>query len=266
MIAYIVYFIFSIIMGIALLFVSLFNYKIRTNYYTSHKQFFKLWQLLKGIKNSNKQVLMFHAASAGEYEQIQPILRGIDRTKYFIVQTLTSPSIYNVEKNTKLYDVKCYHPFDVIWLSYLFFKITNPEKYIITRHDLWPGHILMANYFKIPIYYINANIHQNSIWYKKPLRFLSRYFFNKVNYFVVPSQYIAGNLKDICPTARFIISQDTRFNQVFHKLKHPPSLVYDLLKKMYPNSDQVMVFGSIDKGDEKLLNNLPKLVENKKLF
>ena len=105
MIAYIVYFLLSIIMGVVLLLASLFNYKIRTNYYNSHKQIFKLWHLLKGIKNSNKQVLMFHAASAGEYEQIQPILRGIDRTKFFIVQTLTSPSIYNIEKIS----LPCHH-------------------------------------------------------------------------------------------------------------------------------------------------------------
>ena len=93
---------------------------------------------------------MFHAASAGEYEQLKPILRGIDRTNFFIVQSFTSPSIYKVQENATLYDIKCYHPFDIFWLSYLFFKIISPEKYIITRHDIWPGHILMANYLIFP--------------------------------------------------------------------------------------------------------------------
>ena len=60
---------------------------------------------------------MFHAASAGEYEQIKPILRGINRSEFFIIQTFTSPTIYNVESvyGEDLYDIKCYHPFDIFW-------------------------------------------------------------------------------------------------------------------------------------------------------
>ena len=67
-------------MGIVLLLLSIFNAKIRSNYYNSYKQIFKLLQLSGDIKNSNRKVLMFHAASAGEYEQIKPILRGLNRS------------------------------------------------------------------------------------------------------------------------------------------------------------------------------------------
>ena len=60
MIAYIVYFFISILMGIVLLLLSIFNAKIRSNYYNSYKQIFKLLQLSGDIKNSNRKVLMFH--------------------------------------------------------------------------------------------------------------------------------------------------------------------------------------------------------------
>ena len=127
MIAYIVYFLISILMGIVLLLLSIFNAKIRANYYNSYKQIFKLLQLSGDIKNSNRKVLMFHAASAGEYEQIKPILRGLNRSEFFIVQTFTSPTIYNITSVNEeaLYDIKCYHPFDIFWLSYSFFKIIH---------------------------------------------------------------------------------------------------------------------------------------------
>ena len=94
-------------MGIVLLLLSIVNSKIRANYYNSYKQIFKLLQLSGNIKNSNKKVLMFHAASAGEYEQIKPILRGINRSKFFIVQTFTSSTIYNIESvsGENLYDI-----------------------------------------------------------------------------------------------------------------------------------------------------------------
>jgi len=263
MIVYILYFIISIIMGILLLFISIFNFKIRANYYHSYKQIFSLSQSLKNI---DKKILLFHAASAGEYEQIQPILRGVDRTKFFIVQSFTSPSIYNIDKDSSLYDIECYHPFDILWLSYLFFKIINPSKYIITRHDIWPGHILMAHHFKIPIYYINANIHKNSIWYKKSLRFLVKYFFKKINYFVVPSQYISENLMRILPSAPSAIVQDTRFNQIIHLKKNTaPNYTVSNADNITPN--QVIVFGSIDQSDEKLIFNiLPHIIKDKKII
>ena len=266
MIVYIVYFLFSVIMGFVLLLASVFNHKIRTNYYNSYKQLFQLKKILRDVKNSNKQVLIFHAASVGEYEQIKPILRGVDGTKFFIVQTFTSPSIYNVETNDEgLYDMKCYHPLDIFWLSYLFFRIIHPNKYIITRHDLWPGHILMANYFKIPIYYINANIHKNSIWYKKSFRFLSRFFLNKINRFVVPSKYISENLHEILPTAVSVIMQDTRFNQTVY-LKNR-SKNYQFINQENPSRNQVITFGSIDEMDEKIIYKiLPTLCKIKKII
>ena len=266
MIAYIIYFLISIIMGIILLLVSVFNSKIRTNYYYSYKQLFELSKLFKNRRNQHQQILMFHAASSGEYEQIKPILRGIDRTNFFIVQTFTSPSIYNTEENSTLYDIKCYHPFDVFWLSFLFFKIINPVKYIVTRHDLWPGHILMAKYFQIPIYYINANIHQNSIWYNQSVRFIARYFLKKINYFVVPSIYIKDNLYDILPTAHCKVLKDTRFNQIIY-IKNNKSKNNKLDTQLTPQCNKVITFGSIDEKDERVIfKALPILIKGKKII
>jgi len=255
-------------MGIVLLLLSIFNSKIRSNYYNSYKQIFKLLKLSYDIKNSNKKVLMFHAASTGEYEQIKPILRGLNRNKFFIIQTFTSPTIYNIESidGEDLYDIKCYHPFDIFWLSYSFFKIIHPEKYIITRHDLWPGHILMANHFQIPIYYINANIHHNSIWYNQSLKCVAKYFLNKIHCFVVPSIYIAENLSNIIPSAKPLIVQDTRFNQIIHikNTRHKENKLnnqYDIPR------NKIITFGSIDDVDEKLIFKiLPLITKNKKII
>jgi len=252
-------------MEILVLFFSLFNYKIRSNYSSSYKQ---LFYLSRSIKRQNKKVLLFHAASSGEFEQIQPILRGIDRNKFFIVQSFTSPSVYNIKKNNNLYDIKCYHPFDIFWLSYLFFKILNPEKYIITRHDLWPGHILIASYLNISIYFINANIHKNSIWYKRSLKKIARYFLNKIHHIIVPSQYIYNNVCEIVSPNNIIISKDTRFNQVAYKLQKTSFGVNSILKQLYPNSihHQIMVFGSIDSEDEKIINDFHAIVKVKKII
>ena len=56
---------------------------------------------------NNKKILLFHAASSGEFEQIKPILRKLNKNKFFIVQSFTSSTIYHEEKNNNLFDSCC---------------------------------------------------------------------------------------------------------------------------------------------------------------
>ena len=89
MIVYILYIILSPIFGV-LLFISLiFNRKIRLRFFSYSKL---LQQTQNKINKTEKNVLLFHAASNGELEQLKPIFRKIDREKYFILLTISSPS------------------------------------------------------------------------------------------------------------------------------------------------------------------------------
>ena len=120
------YFLISPVLLI-IIYISLpFNKKIRVYLNKKNKTVHHVVDALSKINRKEKKVLLFHAASAGEFEQIQPILNQINRKKYFIIQTFTSPTIYNVAHNNSLFDVCCYHPLDMIWQSYSFFKKVNP--------------------------------------------------------------------------------------------------------------------------------------------
>ena len=69
---------------------SIFNKKIRIIIKEQKKS-------LKKIKPkliTKKKKIVIHAASAGEYEQIKPLLRIIDKDIYFIIVTCMSPTIY----------------------------------------------------------------------------------------------------------------------------------------------------------------------------
>ena len=250
MIPYIIYFIVSIFLEFIIIILSIFNVKIRKNYYNSYKQFFDLFNNLKNIQG--KKIILLHAASAGEFEQLQPILRQIDRKKYFIIQSFTSPTIYEISHSENLFDYKCYHPFDIFWISYLFFKILKPEKYIITRHDLWPGHILNAKRLKIPIYYINANIHKNSIWINPIIKTFSKVIFKKIDLCIVPSQTIKKNLSSIMTEDKIIILPDTRFSQVYDRSIMNKKINY-FFKNI--NDSNNIIFGSYDSKDEKIIYN-----------
>ena len=122
MFLYIIYFLFTPLIWLLLLISSIFQLKIRKNYFSFYN---KLRIVKRYLHNSHqkKKILLFHAASAGEYEQLKPLLRLINKDEYCIVQSFTSPTIYDKEKKSTLFDIACYHPFDLPWLSLYFFLI-----------------------------------------------------------------------------------------------------------------------------------------------
>ena len=251
MLLYILYIIISPLISLFLYIIAIFNYKIRANHCYFYFQLIALNKAIR-LASVNKKILLFHASSSGEYEQLKPILRIIDKKKYFIVQSFTSPTIYNIEsKNSSLFDVACYHPYDFLWRSWLFFKVIKPEKYIITRHDIWPGHIATASFLKIKSYYINANIHRRSIWYQKYFRSLTRWTFNKFTNIFVPSNTIKNNLLLIdIKSSNIKICDDTRFEQILYRSMHQLPTVK--LPKYFLDSNTI-IFGSIDDYDEKII-------------
>ena len=144
MIFYLFYFLLSPILFIIIHILKFFNRKINDHLKFSDSSFNNVINKLSQINRNKKYVLIFHAASAGEFEQLKPILKKIDRKKYFIIQSFTSPTIYNKESKNYLFDVSCYHPYDFWWNSYKFFSKINPKAYIITRQDIWPSHLFIA--------------------------------------------------------------------------------------------------------------------------
>ncbi|MDB4859886.1 3-deoxy-D-manno-octulosonic acid transferase, partial [Candidatus Marinimicrobia bacterium] len=85
---YFLYLLFSPLIFLFIHFYKFFNQKL-FDHIKNEKQLFL--QVLKNIDYS-KKLLIFHAASAGEFEQLKPLLKKINRNKYFILQTFTSPT------------------------------------------------------------------------------------------------------------------------------------------------------------------------------
>jgi len=248
MFLYITYWFCFPILWIIVLIGSIFNTKIRANY-------FSFWSQLKNIhsslKNNKKEIYLFHAASAGEFEQLQPILRLINRNQYYIIVSFTSSTIFSQQKDSKLADYICYHPFDLFWQSYLFFKIIQPTKYIITRHDIWPNHIMIASFLQIKVYFINANIHRNSIWNNRYLSSLTTLLFAKFESIFVPSKQIFNNVKNIkIKNLRIYIYPDSRIDQILYKYHHNRLIIPQTIDKQLTT-----IFASIDKFDEDVIFN-----------
>ena len=162
MIYYFIYFLFSPLFFLVIYIGALFNKKIFKHLKNQKKSFEELIKKINNIDRIKIKVLIFHAASAGEFEQLKPILKNINREKYFTIQTFTSPTIYENEFDNNLFDVSCYHPLDFPWSAFFFLNSFKPTIYLTTRHDIWPHHLVIAKLLKIKCYLINANLYNNS--------------------------------------------------------------------------------------------------------
>ena len=227
---------------------SIFNSKVRSNLFL-YKQ--TLNDVYKKLNKNSKTVILFHAASAGEFEQLKPILMRIDRKKFFIVQSFTSSTIYNSNAYQKYVDVACYQPFDFLFgTSNFFFKTIQPHYYIVTRHDIWPKHIFIANKLGIKIFYINANLHKNSIWLQPYMKNLSKLIFNKISLITVPSKKIKNNITYLADKSKIQILIDTRFQQIYDRFLINKDKDFLSNKILATNN---IIFGSIDRSDENII-------------
>jgi len=247
-----IYFIYTLLSPIFWLFLhiaKLFNPKI-AEHLLDQKQ--SVENVLIKIQNESngRSIILFHGASAGEFEQIKPLLQRIDHSKYFCIQSFTSPTIYSKEKDNPLADAVCYFPFDLPWSVNHFYKILKPQYMVITRHDLWPHMIRLTQSNNIKLFFINANIHENSLWVKPWVISLSQYLFSHFEYITTGSERLLSNLKSITKDEKILVIGDTRFDSIIdRKDQNKDSL------KLSDSENNTILFGSLDDIDLQIVSD-----------
>lgn len=164
-----------------------------------------------------RQTVVFHAASAGEFEQLKPVLSALDRSRYCVVQTFFSATIFEQEYNSSLFDAVCYHPIDTPAAARRFFLTLQPTAYIITRHDVWPAHLHTARTLGIRTVLINANLHEHSVRLQWWARGFNHWLFSHFDTITCGSQRLFNNIRALAPHTTTIITGDTRFDRIFSR-------------------------------------------------
>ena len=233
---------------------AIFNPKIR-HHWLHGRVSIKSARVKIQLDAKSRTVVLFHAASTGEFEQLQPVLKKIDRSRYFILLSFSSPTVFKPEKDTPLADAVCYHPFDFPWSALLFFRRLNIQYYIITRNDLWPSHLFTANKMGIYTVLINANLYRE-VHYTTGL-YLS--FFQRLlgqfNLILTSSERLKNNLTNVVPDDKIKVTGDSRLDRVLERQKgNTNPLLPDsykesrtlILGSLIP-SDYPYVFGGLEK-------------------
>ena len=107
--------IFIPVLYLILVFISLFDKKIRTGI-SGRKRIFEELILSRLTLDVSKKIIWFHSSSLGEFEQAKPIIEKLKKdTDVKIVVSFFSPSGYENSKKYPYADIITYLPFDSKW-------------------------------------------------------------------------------------------------------------------------------------------------------
>ncbi len=244
MLLYSLYILLSPLIWIALILSSFFNSKIRNKLVNQRESISLATKKILKDKGG-REVIIIHAASAGEYEQTKPIIKKIDREKFFILQTFSSPTIFDSAKEDQLFDACCYLPFDFFLSTFTFLRATRATHFINTRHDVWPNSIICCRMLKIRSVLVNANLHSGSMKTKPVARGFFKFIYGELDLIVCPSSRVEKTFNQIGIKKNLIVISDTRINQIVNRSRSNPK---NMFKENILDSTNI-VFGSIDMTD-----------------
>ncbi|MCF7796630.1 MAG: hypothetical protein K9N11_04180 [Lentisphaeria bacterium] len=195
---------------------------------------------------SGRSVIWLHAASAGEFEQMKPLIsRLAGDERYHLVQTVTSPTIYLKIFTDKRFDAILYLPWDLPWRVSRFVRRLQPTIFINTRHDLWPNLLRTLKREKIPSILINANLYGSSKRLRPVWKRMNRILFNQIDHIFTGTERLADNLRQLYSGPIGVVG-DTRFDQVWERAEQnqqiwfSPSVIRDR---------KVVIYGSVVASD-----------------
>lgn len=220
-------------------------------------------QHIQSTVNLADEIVWFHCASLGEYEQAKPVIEKLKQhnPSFKILVTFFSPSGYEIRKNDPLLDYVFYLPIDTKHNAQQFLKITNPKMAFFVKYEFWFNYINQLKQNNIPTYLISGVFRDNQLffkwygkWYKKVLHGFT-HFFVQNNY--SKELLLANNFTNVT------LSGDTRFDRVYENSLNPKQL--PLIEKFKGNS-LLIIGGSTWQPEEKILADYIKLNPEQKLI
>lgn len=230
---------------------ALFNKKLKQGYQGRKEIFKTLKSQLESI-DKNAEIIMFHSASVGEWEQAVPIITELKEKNpnLFIISTFFSPSGYNIVKNKNI-DLKLFLPFDTIYSAKKFFSIVKPKLWIISKYDIWPNLVIEAKKNNIPVILASAELAPDSNRYRGISRLFNLTFYKYIDYILPVSEDYKERFLKIFPfPERIIVAGDARYDQIYRKTQN---VIINKEKVPVFNDDSgvALICGSIWPADEK---------------
>jgi 3-deoxy-D-manno-octulosonic-acid transferase len=186
-------------------------------------------------------VIWFHAASLGEFEQGRPVMEALKRqypsTRIFL--TFFSPSGYEIRKNYEHADWVFYLPIDTPKNARFLVDTIQPKMAIFIKYEFWYFYLKELQRQAIPTLMISCIFRPNQLYFNKKGSFFLPILRGIDHYFVQDeaSFELAKNIE--IPFAT--IAGDTRFDRVVEIANGAKRI--PIMEKFKGNS-KLMVLGS----------------------
>ena len=197
------------------------------------------------------QVLWFHAASVGEFEQARPIIERLHSELPFrkVLLTFFSPSGYELRKNYPLVDKVTYLPFATRRNARKMLEILPLEAAVIVKYEFWPAYLKALKAKQIPTYLISAIFRPGQLfflpWGKMYLKLLHAF-----EHIFVQDQS-SSDLLQRYGVKEVTVAGDTRFDRVMEVRKQAKDL--PVVDGFVAGAPRVIVAGSTWQRDEQYL-------------
>lgn len=240
--------------------ISLFSKQVREGLFPRRKSVAKLQSWLNQ-HDELKKIILFHAASMGEFEHIKPLLFSL-KEKYGTVNILTffSPSGYKHVKDTPGLDFFLYMPFDFSSHWKKLYKILSPSILVISKHDVWPMQIWQAKDMKIPIYLVNGSLPEKSSRSRPIIKSFLKHVYRDFSKIFTISEEDAQRFSKHYPKCSVQVMGDTKYDQVM--LRKKEALKKDILPMAWYQDKWIFLAGSIwPEGEKQLMPGLINLIK-----
>ena len=243
------YNIFILLYKIALWCFSLFNNKAKEIVENQKNLIQKIQSSTKGEEN----IIWFHAASLGEFEQGKSVIKIYKQKNpnHKILLSFYSPSGYNNMKNSELAYWVFYLPHDTRENAKFIAKNIKPLKVIFIKYEFWFNYIREMKKENIPVYFISSIFRKEQYFFKFSGKWFARQL-QKVSYFFVQNTESEKLLKSIDINNVKVIG-DSRFETVLDNARE--EYTNRIIQEFCKNS-KILIAGSTWISDLKLFENL----------
>jgi 3-deoxy-D-manno-octulosonic-acid transferase len=240
------------------LIIQIYTYLIKSTSLFSKKA--KLW--CNGRKDifyflekecAGKNIVWFHCASLGEFEQGKPLMKEVVQKlkNCTLLVTFFSPSGFEVKKNDEIADIITYLPADTKNNAIKFIQIVKPKMCFFVKYEFWFNFMYELSQNHIPFYYVSAIFREEQYffkkyggWFLKQLKKCSYIFVQNEESKALLLQYGIYNV---------MVSGDTRFDRVYEIAQQPFELEFIT---SFKKEKKILVAGSTWLPDEILLSDL----------
>jgi 3-deoxy-D-manno-octulosonic-acid transferase len=201
----------------------------------------KQWEMKVRKASLKGQVLWFHCASLGEFEQGRPIIESI-KSQYptsSIVVTFFSSSGYEIMKDYDHADLVLYLPFDKISEVKKFLDLLQPKLAVFIKYEFWYNYLTELKLRQVPTFLVSGIFRQDQKFFKKGWTFFRDMLACFTHFYV--QNAASKELLNSIGLQNVTVSGDTRFDRVKQICSHPKRIE---IAERFSVKKHVMVIGS----------------------